>query len=105
MYCDALKEVVESLEKPLSYHDNNVIGTYHPLLAMAKCGVKMLVFSSSATVYWQTAVLDFDRATPAIGNQSVWRHQIDYRGVLCDLHLPAPPGASASCAVSIRWGA
>ncbi len=46
-----LKAVGESVEKPLAYYDNNVLGTLRLLEAMAECHVKTLVFSSSATVY------------------------------------------------------
>ena len=46
-----LKAVGESVEKPLSYYDNNVVGTVRLLEAMGDCGIKTLVFSSSATVY------------------------------------------------------
>ena len=46
-----LKAVGESVEKPLTYYDNNVVGTVRLLEAMTQTGVKTLVFSSSATVY------------------------------------------------------
>jgi UDP-glucose 4-epimerase len=46
-----LKAVGESVQNPLSYYDNNVVGTVRLLEAMTECGVKTLVFSSSATVY------------------------------------------------------
>ena len=46
-----LKAVGESGEIPLHYYDNNVVGTLRLLEAMQTCGVKTLVFSSSATVY------------------------------------------------------
>lgn len=46
-----LKAVGESVQKPLTYYDNNVVGTVRLLEAMTECGVKTLVFSSSATVY------------------------------------------------------
>ena len=46
-----LKAVGESVAEPLSYYDNNVAGTLRLLEAMQECGVKTLVFSSSATVY------------------------------------------------------
>jgi UDP-glucose 4-epimerase len=46
-----LKAVGESVEQPLLYYDNNVVGTVRLLEAMADCNVKTLVFSSSATVY------------------------------------------------------
>ena len=46
-----LKAVGESGQVPLLYYDNNVAGTLRLLEAMHTCGVKTLVFSSSATVY------------------------------------------------------
>lgn len=46
-----LKAVGESVEKPLEYYDNNVGGTITLLSAMKECGVKIMIFSSSATVY------------------------------------------------------
>lgn len=45
------KAVGESVEKPLMYYQNNLIGTMNLLEAMQAHGVKRLVFSSSATVY------------------------------------------------------
>ncbi|KAG9153478.1 hypothetical protein Leryth_018734 [Lithospermum erythrorhizon] len=46
-----LKAVGESVQKPLSYYDNNLIGTIILFKVMAAHGCKKLVFSSSATVY------------------------------------------------------
>lgn len=46
-----LKSVNESVSQPLYYYDCNVGGTIALLRAMATVGVKILVFSSSATVY------------------------------------------------------
>lgn len=46
-----LKAVGESVQQPLTYYDNNVAGSLQLLKAMSICGVKTLVFSSSATVY------------------------------------------------------
>jgi UDP-glucose 4-epimerase len=46
-----LKAVGESVEKPLEYYHNNITGTLVLLDAMRGCGVKKLIFSSSATVY------------------------------------------------------
>ena len=46
-----LKAVGESVQQPLSYYDTNVVGSLRLLEAMDICGVKTLVFSSSATVY------------------------------------------------------
>ena len=46
-----LKAVGESVEKPLEYYDNNLIGSLVLMETMAAHGVKRMVFSSSATVY------------------------------------------------------
>jgi UDP-glucose 4-epimerase len=52
-----LKAVGESVEKPLSYYDNNVGGTVKLLEAMARHSVRHMVFSSSATVYGEPQAL------------------------------------------------
>ncbi|ERN11079.1 UDP-glucose 4-epimerase GEPI48 [Amborella trichopoda] len=46
-----LKAVGESVQKPLLYYNNNLIGTINLLEVMGAHGCKKLVFSSSATVY------------------------------------------------------
>jgi len=46
-----LKAVGESVEKPLYYYHNNLTGTFNLCRAMLDHGCKMIVFSSSATVY------------------------------------------------------
>ncbi len=46
-----LKAVGESVEKPLEYYKNNVVGTLNLLEVMKEFGVNKMVFSSSATVY------------------------------------------------------
>ena len=51
MHFGGLKSVSESTENPISYWDNNVIGTINLLNIMAKYECYKIVFSSSATVY------------------------------------------------------
>ena len=46
-----LKAVGESVEQPMRYYDNNVVGSLRLFEAMAKAGVYRLVFSSSAVSY------------------------------------------------------
>ncbi|MBR0357194.1 MAG: UDP-glucose 4-epimerase GalE [Clostridia bacterium] len=46
-----LKAVGESVEKPLSYYENNLLSTMTLLKVMSQNGVKRIIFSSSATVY------------------------------------------------------
>ncbi len=55
-----LKAVGESVEKPLSYYDNNVSGTVALLKALDRRGARKLVFSSSATVYGEPERVPLD---------------------------------------------
>ena len=62
-----LKAVGESVAQPLRYYDWNIGSTIALCQEMHEAGVKMLVFSSSATVYGDPATLpireDFPRST------------------------------------------
>jgi len=51
MHFAGLKAVGESVEKPLTYYDNNVGGSISLIKVMDKFDVHKLIFSSSATVY------------------------------------------------------
>ncbi len=53
----ALKAVGESIEKPLDYYNNNIIGTLNLLTVMKNSNVKKIIFSSSATVYGDSDVM------------------------------------------------
>ena len=53
LHLAARKQVGESVEKPIFYWEENVIGFFNILTAMQVHGVKNLVFSSSAAVYGQ----------------------------------------------------
>lgn len=53
----SLKAVGESIEKPLEYYNNNIIGTLNLLTSMRNHNVKKFIFSSSATVYGESEIL------------------------------------------------
>jgi UDP-glucose 4-epimerase len=57
-----LKAVGESVEKPLLYHETNVGGSIALIESMISRGVKLLVFSSSATVYGEPERLPIDES-------------------------------------------
>lgn len=59
-----LKSVGESVEKPLLYYNNNVLGTLQLLKAMQNFNVKKLVFSSSATVYGEPKSVPLNESMP-----------------------------------------
>lgn len=46
-----LKTISESIKEPLKYYRHNLLSTLNLLEAMQKSGTKIIVFSSSATVY------------------------------------------------------
>lgn len=57
IHCAGLKAVGESVREPLRYYDTNVSGSVTLCQAMAAARVFTLVFSSSATVYDDCAVM------------------------------------------------
>lgn len=59
-----LKAVGESVEKPLDYYDNNVVGSLRVLNAMKNAGVRFVIFSSSATVYGEPQFLPYTESHP-----------------------------------------
>ena len=58
----AFKAVGESTSQPLAYYANNIGGLVTTCQAMAAAGCKRMVFSSSATVYGDPAVLPITEA-------------------------------------------
>lgn len=85
-----LKAVGESVEKPLDYYDNNVIGTHRLLKAMGNCGIKTLVFSSSATVYGEPQRLPLTEDHPLSATNPYGRTKLVIEDMLRDLHRSDP---------------
>ncbi|TKB32771.1 MAG: UDP-glucose 4-epimerase GalE [Nitrospira sp.] len=81
-----LKAVGESVTQPLSYYDNNVVGTLRLLEAMGECGVKALVFSSSATVYGDPIRLPLTEDHPLSATNPYGRTKLMIEEILRDLH-------------------
>lgn len=94
--CDAvihfagLKAVGESVEQPLAYYDNNVIGTHRLLSAMNICGVRRLVFSSSATVYGEPQRLPLTEDHPLSATNPYGRSKLIVEDMLHDLYRSDP---------------
>ena len=59
-----LKAVGESVRKPWEYYENNIAGTLTLVDVMRKHGVKNIIFSSSATVYGNPAVIPITEECP-----------------------------------------
>jgi UDP-glucose 4-epimerase len=79
-----LKAVGESVQQPLSYYDNNVVGTLRLLEAMDTCGVKTLVFSSSATVYGDPVRLPLTEDHPLSATNPYGRTKLVIEDMLRD---------------------
>lgn len=59
-----LKSVSESVEQPLRYYENNVLGSLQLFKSMLAHNVKTIVFSSSATVYGDPTSLPVSESMP-----------------------------------------
>ena len=60
----AYKAVGESVQKPLMYYRNNLVGLINVLESMQDFDVNNIIFSSSCTVYGQADVMPIDEQTP-----------------------------------------
>ncbi|MEW5781432.1 MAG: UDP-glucose 4-epimerase GalE [Pseudomonadota bacterium] len=94
--CDAvihfagLKAVGESVTQPLRYYDNNVSGSITLFETMAETGVKILVFSSSATVYGDPASVPIREDAPLSATNPYGRSKLMIEDILRDLHRAEP---------------
>jgi len=59
-----LKAVGESVAKPLEYYENNMNGTFVLMDVMRQHGCKNIIFSSSATVYGDPAIIPITEECP-----------------------------------------
>ncbi|PIN24053.1 UDP-glucose 4-epimerase/UDP-sulfoquinovose synthase [Handroanthus impetiginosus] len=82
-----LKAVGESVEKPLMYYNNNLIGTITLLEVMAAHGCKKLAFSSSATVYGWPKVVPCTEESPVSAMNPYGRTKLFIEEICRDLHL------------------
>ncbi|MBA0679987.1 hypothetical protein Goari_011721 [Gossypium aridum] len=85
-----LKAVGESVEKPLLYYDNNVIGTITLLEVMAAHGCKNLVFSSSATVYGWPKEVPCTEESPLSAVNPYGRTKLFIEEICRDVHHSDP---------------
>jgi UDP-glucose 4-epimerase len=85
-----LKAVGESVEQPLRYYDNNVVGTQRLLAAMHNCGVNTIVFSSSATVYGDPQRLPLAEDHPLSATNPYGRSKLFIEDMLRDLYRANP---------------
>jgi UDP-glucose 4-epimerase len=80
-----LKAVGESVAQPIAYYANNVQGTISLLQAMQATGIKILVFSSSATVYGDPQYLPIDEQHPLSATNPYGRSKLHIEAMLGDV--------------------
>lgn len=80
-----LKAVGESVEKPLLYYDNNIVGSIVLFEAMAEAGVRAIVFSSSATVYGDPASVPITEDFPLSATNPYGRSKLFIEEMLRDI--------------------
>lgn len=86
-----LKAVGESVREPIIYYDNNVYGTLTLVEAMAKAGVKNLIFSSSATVYGDQPRIPYQESFPTgVPASPYGRSKLMVEQILQDLQVAQP---------------
>ncbi len=90
MHFAGLKAVGESAADPLLYFDNNVRGSLMLVQAMARHGVKKLVFSSSATVYGDPASVPIREEFPLQTTNPYGRSKLIVENMLGDLARSDP---------------
>ncbi len=81
----ALKSVGESVMQPLRYYHNNISGTLALCEVMEACGVRNMVFSSSATVYGVPASVPISESFPLSATNPYGRTKLMMETVLADL--------------------
>jgi UDP-glucose 4-epimerase len=85
-----LKAVGESVAQPLAYYDCNVVGTHRLLQAMQVCGIRTLVFSSSATVYGEPQRLPLTEDHPLSATNPYGRSKLFIEDMLRDVYRADP---------------
>ena len=86
-----LKAVGESVAKPWEYYENNIAGTLTLVDVMRKHNVKNIIFSSSATVYGDPAIIPITEECPKgqCTNPYGWTKWM-LEQILTDLHTADP---------------
>jgi len=90
MHFAGLKAVGESVAEPRRYYHNNVTGTLALCEVMERCGVRTMVFSSSATVYGDPHKVPITEDFPLSGANPYGWSKIMIEQILRDLHRADP---------------
>ncbi len=84
-------EVAESVKNPLKYYDNNFAVKIPFLKTLSECGVKAVVFSSTAAVYGEPVVVPIPESHQLIPKNPYGSSKLAYEQLLRDFHLAGGP--------------
>jgi UDP-glucose 4-epimerase len=82
-----LKSVSESVENPINYYDNNVIGSFLLLEVMRNFNCKTFIFSSSATIYGKPHTVPIKENFPLSATNPYGRSKLMIEDFLQDVFL------------------
>jgi UDP-glucose 4-epimerase len=85
-----LKAVGESIAEPLRYYENNIESTIALCFVMAKCGVKKIIFSSSAAVYGEASIIPIREDCPPAPTNPYGHTKLVIEQILRDIHVADP---------------
>tara|TARA_B100000212_G_scaffold250450_1_gene191646 strand:+ start:31 stop:1089 length:1059 start_codon:yes stop_codon:yes gene_type:complete len=85
-----LKSVADSILNPISYWENNVLGTINLLKIMEKYNCRNIVFSSSATVYKANSDKLLNENDICKPINPYGHTKLTIEGILCDLYNSKP---------------
>lgn len=81
-----LKAVGESVEEPLRYYHNNITGTLNLCRLLQKYDAKVIVFSSSATVYGNPTSVPIDESFPLSTTNPYGETKLMIERILSDIY-------------------
>jgi len=86
----ALAYVIESIENPNIYYQNNVLGSINLLSAMVECNIKSIVFSSTCATYGKPLKIPMDENHPQVPINPYGRSKYIIEKIIEDYQLRYP---------------
>lgn len=101
--------VPDSVRDPLEYFDVNVVGSLRLLEGMGACGVKRIVFSSSAAVYGEPREVPIPEEAPKAPINPYGRTKLQFEEILEDVRPALGLGSAClryfnACGAAPEWG-
>jgi UDP-glucose 4-epimerase len=79
--------VAESMQQPAKYYQNNVVATLALLITMRDCGVRNIVFSSTAATYGEPTAWPITEDMPTVPTNVYGRTKLVIEGMLADFAM------------------